>query len=311
MNDQEQSVNLNMQKQEEQHKKNMQSVIKPVELKTFKLYPFIIAVMATLQVLCIMYGRKFFLFFGLDVAVGGLLIMPVILFIFQIVSECYGWQYARQIVWANFIVNLIVTAVTFGCRYIPFSPFNHSGLQNAYIALMDTMWVSAIVNGMFVFLSDYAVSTLMSWTRFHFKGRFMFIRMILLHIFSESILLIGVFISLSYNGYETAEIIKFITSTFIARAMVSIALLPFVGLTIWYIQERIEQVVAFDTGRDSWNIFHWNIDNKNTVQFDAKEWSRLSAEKKKRVDISKIALDYYTDDKLGIDKIFKNRPKDK
>jgi hypothetical protein len=37
------------------------------------------------------------------------------------------------------------------------------------------------------------------------------------------------------------------------------------------------------------------------------QWNRLSAEKKKRVDISKIALDYYTDEKLGIYKIFKNK----
>jgi hypothetical protein len=54
------------------------------------------------------------------------------------------------------------------------------------------------------------------------------------------------------------------------------------------------------------NVLHWNIDHKNTVQFSAKEWSRISAEKKKRVDISKIALDYYTDEKLGINKVFKN-----
>ncbi len=36
------------------------------------------------------------------------------------------------------------------------------------------------------------------------------------------------------------------------------------------------------------------------MQFDAKDWGLMSAEKKKRVDISKIALDYYTDEKLGI-----------
>lgn len=285
--------------------KKQDEYIKPADLKTFKLYPFIIAVMATLQVLCIIYGRKFFLFFGLDVAVGGLLMMPIILFIFQIVSECYGWQYARQIVWANFVVNIIVTSVTFFCRYIPFSAFNHFGLKTAYVVLIDTMWVSAIVNGMFVFLSDYMVSTLMSWTKFHFKGRFMFIRMMLLHILSESILLIGVFISLSYNGYTITEISNFIISTFIARAIISVSLLPVVGFTIWYIQEKVEQVMVFDSGRDSWNVFHWEIDNKNIVQFKTQDWNKLSLDKKKRVDISKIALDYYDDKRLGIEKFFK------
>ena len=41
--------------------------------------------------------------------------------------------------------------------------------------------------------------------------------------------------------------------------------------------------------------------------FDAKEWSKLSADKKRRVDLNKIAFNYYDDDKLGIDKIFKRK----
>lgn len=284
----------------------MQSIIKPVELKTFKAYPIIIAVMALLQVLSTIYDRKFFLLFGFNGSVGRMVMLPAVLYVFQIVSECYGWQYARQIVWANFTVNVGLTVITFLCKFIPYSSFNHADLQGAYSVLMDTMWVSALTNCLAIFFSDYISSALMAWSKFYWNGRLLLLRVILLHIISEMIILSANFITLPYNGYPISQVWVMTGNGFIARTIVSLILLPVTGFTIWYLQEKIEKVVAFDTGRDSWNIFHWNVDSKNTVQFDAKEWSRLSAEKKKRVDVNKIALDYYTDDKLGVDKIFKN-----
>ncbi len=39
--------------------------IEPTQPKPFASYPYVIAIMAVLQVLCTMYGRKFFLFLGL------------------------------------------------------------------------------------------------------------------------------------------------------------------------------------------------------------------------------------------------------
>jgi uncharacterized PurR-regulated membrane protein YhhQ (DUF165 family) len=311
MSDQEQQVNLNMHKQEEQHKKNMQSIIKPVELKTFKAYPFVITVMVVLQMMSIIYGRKFVSVFGMDVFISSLIFVPLILYVFQVVAECYGWQYCRQIVWCNFLANGLATAILFCLKFIPSNSFTHGNLAFSYNNLVDTMWVSAFINWFCIFFADYTSSILMAKTRFIFKGGFLVVRIILVHLISELVLSLGVFISISYNNYDMHDAFRLIFNSICTRTGSSIIFIPLVVFTIWYIQEKIEAVVAFDTGRDSWNIFHWNIENKNTVQFDAKEWSRLSAEKKKRVDINKIALDYYTDEKLGIDKIFKNRPKDK
>jgi hypothetical protein len=94
-------IDHSINKQDEQHKKNMQSIIKPVELKTFKAYPFVITVMVVLQMMSIIYGRKFVSVFGMDVFISSLIFVPLILYVFQVVAECYGWQYCRQIVWCS------------------------------------------------------------------------------------------------------------------------------------------------------------------------------------------------------------------
>ncbi len=307
MNDQEQQVMDNMHKQEQQHKKDMQSIIKPVELKTFRAYPFVLIIMATLQVLCVLYGRRFMDFMGLTVGVGPLILIPIILYSFQIVAECYGWQYARQIVWCNATVNIIITIVTFVFKLIPYSEFNHNNLQASYVGLVDTMWVSAAMTGIVVFASDWASSLLMCRIRIKFNGGYFLLRIMVIHCISESILLTSYLVTMPFNGYSMPDTLHVMGTTFIARTISSMLMLPFVWLIIAFIQNYVEKVVAFDTGRDSWNIFHWNINSKSTIHFDAKEWSRLSAIKKKRIDINKIALDYYDDVKLGIDKIFKKK----
>ena len=76
---------------------NPEEPVTLVEPRNFISYPYMIAIMSVLQVLCTMYGRKFFLFLGFNASPRRLILLPIIFYIFQIVAECYGWQYARQI----------------------------------------------------------------------------------------------------------------------------------------------------------------------------------------------------------------------
>jgi hypothetical protein len=302
-------MNNIMNKQESEHKKHMQSIIKPIELKTFKAYPFVIAIMAVLQMLIIVYGRHIVDVFGTAVALGNLVFTPLLLYTFQIVAECYGWQYGRQIVWLNFTVNGLITLFCFAFTFVPYSVYTHADLKYSYEHLIDKMWFSAMLNWFSIFAIDYVSTIITCKSRVMYKGGWLFLRLVLVQLLSEVIYCSAGAIAYWYNNYTLTDIMYLQYHAFIARTITAVILIPLVMSAIWLIQEKIERVVAFDTGRDSWNIFHWNVDHKNTIQFDAKEWSRLSAEKKKRVDISKIALDYYDDDKLGIDKIFKKKDK--
>jgi uncharacterized PurR-regulated membrane protein YhhQ (DUF165 family) len=262
--------------------------ITPSQPKWFASYPYMIAIMAVLQVLGIVYGRKMIVFLGFNTTAGGLILLPIVLYIFQIVSECYGWQYARQIIWCNFIINVVVTAVSYLFKEIPFSEANHANLQTAYMNLMDTMWVSAVLVCLFMFLSDYITSALMCWSRFQWNGRFMIIRMVLLHCLSEAILLSALLISFPYNGYSLIETIGFIKTMFIARSIFACLLFPFARYIIWYIQNRVEKVVVFDYKKE-FNPFKFGIDPQDSVQFNADGWAKINVGK---IDIKKLGQAY-------------------
>ncbi len=177
---------------------------------------------------------------------GRLFLLPTILYLFQIVAECYGWQYGRQVVCCNLIVNLITTLVCFAFKFVSFSQFNHADLKSSYVALMDTMWFSALSNCIFIYLSDFVCSALMCWSRFHWNGRFLIFRVLILHLLSEAIFLIDSFISLKFNGYPVGQILNMQLNNFFARTIMCIILLPIAHFVIWFIQHKIEGVVVFD-----------------------------------------------------------------
>ena len=276
--------------QKEKAKKYGMNYIEPTQPRWFVSYPYMIAIMAVLQVMVVIYGAKFFNFFGFTVSAGWLILLPIMMYIFQIVSECYGWQYARQIIWANFLVNGLTTLIVFSFKYIQFyDPTNaHKDMGLAYAVLMDNKWVACVTMWVGVFLSDLITSALMSWSRFHWNGRFVFLRMIILHLVSECIMLSGSFIVLPFRGYSITETWHLNYDSLIARTIVSLALVPIARFVSWYIQHRIEGVVVFDY-KQEFSPFKFGINPNDSVQFNATGWDRVDSGK---VNLKKMAEHY-------------------
>jgi uncharacterized PurR-regulated membrane protein YhhQ (DUF165 family) len=272
----------------EKAKKYGMSYIEPTQPKWFVSYPFMIAIMASVQVLNTLYGRRFTDFFGFTIGAGPLILVPILLYIFQITSECYGWQYVRQIIWCNFIVNGIITIVTFSFQYLPYSLFNHGDLQSSYTRLVDTMWVSAAMGWVCIFMADYVTSTLMCASRFQWNGRFMMIRMIMLHCVGESVLLSGYLVTMPFNGYSMPSTLNVMWQTFVARTIMSIILLPVARFVIWFIQHKLEKVVVFDF-RNNFNPFKFGINPTDSVHFNADGWDKIDSGK---INLKKMA-EYY------------------
>lgn len=268
------------------------TAIKPLRPKTFKAYPFIIAIMAVLQMSGVLYSRYWVDCFHLQLPLGTLICTPLILYIFQIVAECYGWQYARQIVWCNFAVNGLFTFITFFTRMVPISSFTHIELREAYVHLMGTVWVSALMSMVSIFVADYFATVFMAHSRFYFKGGLLIVRLLTIQVVTEMILLSTGFIIMPYNGYSLSETLHTMWQLFVARSVIGLCLSPLAMISIWFIQNRIEQVVSFDS-KKSWNIFRWSIEDKDSVQFDARQWGNLSAKDKLRLDIPALTVEYY------------------
>jgi len=266
--------------------------IEPAVPKVFISYPYMIVIMAVLQIMTIIYGARDFLFFGFNVAVGGVIFVPALFYTFQIVSEVYGWQYARQIFWCNFIVNVFTTISYYLVRSIPYNDFTKIKLKFSYVNLMDTMWLSSISWGLGVFLAQYITSVVMSKSRITYKGRFVAIRLVFMHCMSEVLLFLGLSVSLPYNGYSATQIIHLFGTAFCARTIMAIMLLPFAVILVYILQYHVEKVVVFDSSSNFFNIFQWNVKDKNTVTFNIKDWRKLSQKDRKNLDIKKVTQEY-------------------
>lgn len=273
--------------------KNMvKNKIDPMKPKVFNGYPFIIAIMAVLQVMTVIYDDKNFLFFGLNGSTGWLLLMPIMQYLFQIVAEVYGWQYARQIMWCNFIVNLLITLIIFTFRYIPFSELNHDDIKTAFIVLMDNDKLVSMPSMIFgMLISDTVVSGLMAWSKFHWNGRYVTIRIIFLHILSEIIILSAGFLAGLWAGFSVQENLTLTKDSFYARSIIMLALLPVARYVIYWLQNKVEGVIVFDY-KPGFAPFKFKVNPEDSVQFSATGWQTIDSSK---VNVRKIAYDFYDD----------------
>lgn len=270
---------------------NPEEPVTPVEPRNFISYPYMIAIMSVLQVISTVYNRKFVLFLGFDISISSLLFLPIVIYIFQIVGECYGWQYSRQIVWCNFMANGLTTVITFLTKFVSYSAFNHLAMKNSYVTLVDTLWVSSATGWIVIFLSDYLSAALMCWSRFQWQGRFAVIRTMIVNTLAELILLSGSLIVLPFNGYSFPQTIHIMYNIFCARTIMCIILLPFVRCTIWYIQHHIENVVVFDYKKD-FSPFKFAVNLHDAIQFDTKEWSIMPNTLKKNFNFARAMMIY-------------------
>jgi uncharacterized PurR-regulated membrane protein YhhQ (DUF165 family) len=277
--------------QKEKAKKYGMEYIEPTQPKWFVSYPFMIALMAVLQVMTVMFGHKMLLFFGFQVSAGWIFLMPILFYLFQIASEVYGWQYARQIIWCNLLTNTMLVLIMSIFSVIPVGDFDHYNIEYAYKVLLNYQTPASITMLFGMFISDFITSSLMCWSRFQWNGKFVMIRIIILHCLAESIILSGGFITGAMSGFSMAQIWQFSYDSFLARSIMMIILLPFARFIIWYIQHKIEGVVVFDY-KATFNPFKFGINPADSVQFNADGWDKISVGK---IDVKKMAQAYSDD----------------
>lgn len=271
--------------------------------KPFVGYPVIVALMAVLQVLTVVFGNKFFIFFGFQVSAGWIYLMPIVFYLFQIVSECYGWQYARQIMWVNIIVNTVLVVVMWAFGMIPANMnIDHADIENAYTTLLNYQTLPAVNMLISMFIADYITSALMCWSKFHWKGKHMIVRIAILHCIAEVIIGSGWLLIGPLHGYTFAESLKGVLDSFYARTIVMIALLPVASFIIRWIQNSLEGVTVVDLNI-RFSPFKFKINPEESVIFSTKDWDKIAD---KNID-PKILANHY--DRESMEKILQKSSK--
>ncbi len=171
---------------------------------SYRWYPFLVGLFTGTLVISNIIAVKLVVLFGL-VLPAAVVVFPLAYILGDVLTEVYGYAYARRAIWTGFAANLVaVVAVALAAR-LPAAPFWHAGLgspqaaQQAFDAilgfsprLLAASFVAYLVGE---FLNAYVLARLKLRT----QGRWLWLRTIASTIVGEGADS-AVFITLAFGG---------------------------------------------------------------------------------------------------------------
>lgn len=217
--------------------------------KTFKTYPILISILVTTQLICLIYARRQVDIYGLPVNVSGI-IFPIDIYLFEIMGECFGYEYARQAVWIDSLSHLIFIVFILLIATLPYSQFMHEDISFSYSHLINVTWISSVGSLIGTFCGDLFSARFIPQTKLFLKGGYVLPRFLISHMGSETITIsIGYMIIFLSTGYNISQISVLIGSTLLFKFIAAILLLPIARFIVKLIK-KIEKTDAFDYKQD-------------------------------------------------------------
>lgn len=215
---------------------------------SFNLYPLLIAVLTTSQILCFIFARRQVDIFNMPTNTSGM-IFPLDLYLIEIIGECYGYEYSRQSVWINIIVHFVFLGVVFPISIIPYSRFMHQDLVFSYKHLIDISPVVVIGSLCGTFLGDMFSARFVPQTKIILNGKHTFLRLFISQVISELIVTSSYFLSFLTNNYTFIQTLHLVINTTFIKLSLAFLLWPVARVFINMIKS-FEKVEGFDYHQD-------------------------------------------------------------
>ena len=215
---------------------------------SFKIYPILIALLISGQMMCFIYARRQLDIFGIPINVSGI-IFPLNLYLIEIIGECYGYEYSRQAVWVNTFIHLLYVITVFVIAMIPYSNFMHDDLKFSYQHLIDISWIVAFGSLLGTFMGDMFSARFVPQTKLILNGNYTFIRLFFSQIISEIIVTSSYFISFLTNDYTFKQTLYLVISTLAVKSIISLLLWPVAKNAINKVKQ-LEGIEGFDFQQD-------------------------------------------------------------
>ncbi len=220
----------------------------------YRWYPFLTALFAVTLVVSNIIAVKLIRVAGL-VLPAAVVLFPVAYILGDVLTEVYGYAYARRAIWTGFFANLVaVVAIWVGGR-LPAAPFWDAGLgspeaaQAAYRAILG--FTPRLLAASFAaylvgeFLNAYVLAKLKVRT----QGRFLWLRTITSTIVGEGADSL-VFITLAFFGIiPTAGLVQAIVSQWLFKVAYETLATPLTYVVVNGLK-RAEGVDPFDRETD-------------------------------------------------------------
>ena len=193
--------------------------------------------------------------FGPFVTDAGTIIFPLTFIAGDIITEVYGYQFARRAIWIGFCVNFVVLLYGQLVIHLPSpaqAPFNRlfSTLLNQNLRICMASSISYLC-------AEPANAYLIAKLKIISNGRWMWFRFLLSTIVGATIDTSLFSIIAFYHVIPVLEIWKMIGTVWLAKIIIEIVSLP-VSTMLAYKLKRIEQIDQYDH-HTKFSIWRWAI----------------------------------------------------
>ena len=223
--------------------------------KTFKYYDIILAVFAAILLISNLAGTKL-IAFGSIITDGGAILFPISYILGDVLTEIYGYKYARRAIWVGLGVMLLAVLCFTIVRYMPPAP--EYTAQASYEAVLGffprivAASLAAFLTGSF--LNSFVLAKLKVKT----KGKKLWLRLIGSTVVGELCDTV-VFAFVAFGGIlQGMNMVTYILIGWIFKTVVEIVFLPITYRVIDKMQQ-VEQVDAYD---DKTNFTPFSVDLK-------------------------------------------------
>ena len=186
---------------------------------------------------------------------GGTILFPLSYIFGDVLTEVYGYQRSRKVIWTGFGAALLMALVLWVVQEMP--PAADWGNQQAYESLLGFVPRIVFASLFAYFGGAFSNAFLMSVLKIKTKGKFLWVRTIGSTLVGEGIDT-AIFCMVAFYGVLPNELlISIIISNYIFKSGVEILFTPITYAIIGFLKKR-EQVDVYDTGI-SYNPFRYFV----------------------------------------------------
>ena len=223
--------------------------------KTFKYYDIILAVFAAILLISNLAGTKL-IAFGSIITDGGAILFPISYILGDVLTEIYGYKYARRAIWVGLGVMLLAVLCFTIVRYMPPAP--EYTAQASYEAVLGffprivAASLTAFLTGSF--LNSFVLAKLKVKT----KGKKLWLRLIGSTVVGELCDTV-VFAFVAFGGIlQGMNMLTYILIGWIFKTVVEIVFLPITYRVI----DKMKQIEKVDAYDDKTNFTPFSVDLK-------------------------------------------------
>lgn len=210
--------------------------------RSFLYYDLILVVFAASLLISSLAATKL-VAFGPIITDGGAILFPLVYILGDILTEVYGFKYARRAIWVGFGVMLLAVVAFTIVRYLPVAPEYTS--QEAFESILGFFPRIVIASLVAYLVGEFLNSYVLAKLKIRTNGKKLWLRLIGSTVVGEFFDTI-VFALIAFGGIlSNQDMIKFIAIGWGFKTAVEVLLLPLTYMVVNFLKKR-ENIDAFD-----------------------------------------------------------------